>query len=186
MIVPVDQEPAPYLMEPLWRLALGETAIVFLPSLTVKAVNMSSEKSIIMVDFEGNHPQDWPQSRKWLIMVTVAIPLFMIPLSSPITTPAEEAIATEFNVTSSVTGPLALSLFLLMYCLGPILLGPLSELYGRLPVLQGGNLFYFAFNLAAGFSGSMPQLLLFRLLSGTGASASLAVGALLTKEKYQN
>lgn len=185
MIVPVDQVPAPYLMEPIWRLALGETAIVFLPSLNVKAVNMSSEKSIRMVDFEGDHPQDWLQSRKWLIMITVAIPLFLMPLSSTITTPAEEAIATEFNVTS-VTGPLALSLFLLMYCLGPILLGPLSELYGRLPVLQAGNLFYFAFNLAAGFSRSMPQLLLFRLLSGMGASASLAVGAFLMKQKYQS
>lgn len=139
-----------------------------------------------MVDFEGDHPQHWPQSRKWFIMVTVAIPLFLMPLSSTITTPAEEAIATEFNVTSSVAGPLALSLFLLMYCLGPILLGPLSELYGRLPVLQAGNLFYFAFNLAAGFSRSMPQLLLFRLLSGTGASASLAVRTLLMKEKYQS
>lgn len=96
---------------------------------------MSLEKIIIMVDFEGDHPQDWPQSRRWLIMVTAAIPLFLMPLSSTITTPAEEAIAAEFNVTSSVTGPLALSLFLLMYCLGPILLGPLSELYGRPPVL---------------------------------------------------
>jgi MFS family permease len=146
---------------------------------------MSPEKSTIMVDFEGDHPQDWPQSRKWLIMVTVAIPLFLMPLSSTITTPAEEAIAAEFNATSSVTGPLALSLFLLMYCLGPILLGPLSELFGRLPVLQAGNLFYFVFNLAAGFSRSMPQLLLFRLLSGTGASASLAVGVLSTKRKSQ-
>lgn len=118
-------------------------------------------------------------------MVTVAIPLFLMPLSSTITTPAEEAIAAEFNATSSVTGPLALSLFLLMYCLGPILLGPLSELFGRLPVLQAGNLFYFVFNLAAGFSRSMPQLLLFRLLSGTGASASLAVGVLSTKRKSQ-
>lgn len=42
-------------------------------------------------------------------------------------------------------------------------------------VLQAGNLFYFAFNLAAGFSRSMLQLLLFRLLSEMGASASLAV-----------
>ncbi|KAJ5160520.1 uncharacterized protein N7482_007524 [Penicillium canariense] len=146
---------------------------------------MSSQENLIIIDFEGDHPQDWPQSRKWLIMVTVAIPLFLMPLSSTITTPAVDAIAAEFDVTSSITGPLALSLFLLMYCLGPIILGPLSELFGRWPVLQAGNLFYLIFNLAAGFSKSMSELLVFRLLSGMGASASLAVGASMIGDVFR-
>jgi MFS family permease len=70
---------------------------------------------------------------------------------------------------------LALSLFLLMYSMGPILLGPFSELYGRWPILQAGSLVYLAFNIGAGFCTSITQLLVFRLLSGVGASASLAV-----------
>ncbi|KAJ5109924.1 hypothetical protein N7532_002569 [Penicillium argentinense] len=138
-------------------------------------MNPSPEE--VFVDFEGDHPQDWPARRKWLVTFSLTIPLFLMPLSSTITTPAVTTIASEFHVDSKITGPLALSLFLLMYCLGPVLFGPLSELYGRLPILQGGNLFYLAFNLAAGFSKSMVQLLVFRLLSGIGASTSLAVGA---------
>jgi MFS family permease len=130
-----------------------------------------------MVDFDGDHPQDWPASRKWTIMATIAIPLFLMPLSSTITTPTVNAIADEFHTTSTITGPLALSLFLLMYSMGPILLGPFSELYGRWPVLQIGSFFYLAFNLGAGFCTSMTQLLIFRLLSGIGASASLAVSS---------
>jgi MFS family permease len=108
-------------------------------------------------------------------MATISIPLFLMPLSSTITTPTVSAIADEFHITSSVTGPLALSLFLLMYSMGPILLGPFSELYGRWPVLQAGSVLYLAFNIGAGFCTSMTQLLIFRLLSGLGASASLAV-----------
>lgn len=134
-----------------------------------------SDEKVILVDFEGDHPQDWPAVRKWTVMATVSIPLFLMPLSSTITTPAVATIADEFHITSSVTGPLALSLFLLMYSMGPILLGPFSELYGRWPVLQAGSVFYLAFNIGAGFCTSMTQLLVFRLFSGIGASASLAV-----------
>lgn len=140
-------------------------------------MSTTSDEKVIVVDFDGDHPQDWPATRKWTLMGTIAIPLFLMPLSSTITTPTVNAIAEEFHTTSSITGPLALSLFLLMYSMGPILLGPFSELYGRWPVLQVGSLFYLAFNLGAGFSTSMTQLLIFRLLSGTGASASLAVSS---------
>lgn len=137
-----------------------------------------------MVDFDGDqdHPHDWPNSRKWLIMTIPSLALFLMPLSSTITTPAEAAIAKDFNVTSSIAGPMALSLFLLMYCLGPLLLGPLSELYGRGPVIQLGTIFYLAFNLAGGFSKTMTQLLVFRLFSGIGGSATLAVS--LTESSY--
>ncbi|CAI7578861.1 unnamed protein product [Penicillium bialowiezense] len=144
-----------------------------------------SDEKVILVDFEGDHPQDWPAVRKWTVMATVSIPLFLMPLSSTITTPAVTAIADEFHITSSVTGPLALSLFLLMYSMGPILLGPFSELYGRWPVLQAGSIFYLAFNIGAGFSTSMTQLLVFRLFSGIGASASLAVGASMVGDVFR-
>ncbi|KAJ5345674.1 hypothetical protein N7452_003678 [Penicillium brevicompactum] len=144
-----------------------------------------SDEKVVLVDFEGDHPQDWPAVRKWTVMATVSIPLFLMPLSSTITTPAVAAIADEFHVTSSVTGPLALSLFLLMYSMGPILLGPFSELYGRWPVLQAGSVFYLAFNIGAGFCTSMTQLLVFRLFSGIGASASLAVGASMVGDVFR-
>lgn len=128
-----------------------------------------------MVEFEGDHPQDWPKLRKWSIMITLAISMFLMSLSSTIVAPAADVIGEEFHTTSSVLRPMALSLFLLMYCLGPVFVGPLSELHGRWPVIQTGSMIYLAFNTAAGFSRNMTQLLVFRLLSGAGGSASLAV-----------
>ncbi|KAJ6004171.1 hypothetical protein N7522_005816 [Penicillium canescens] len=145
---------------------------------------MSDEK-VILVDFEGDHPQDWPAKRKWTILCTISIPLFLMPLSATITTPTISAVADEFHISSSITGPLALSLFLLMYSMGPILLGPFSELYGRWPILQAGSLVYLAFNIGAGFCTSIIQLLAFRLLSGVGASASLAVGASMVGDVFR-
>lgn len=136
---------------------------------------MADTVKTIIVDFDGDHPHDWPKSRKWLVVCALAMPLFLMPLSSTVTTPAVTAICDEYHSDSTIMGPLALSLFLLMYSLGPVLLGPLSEIFGRIPVLQSGNLLYLAFNIAAGFSKSMTQLLVFRLISGIGGSASLAV-----------
>ncbi|PYI35147.1 MFS multidrug transporter [Aspergillus indologenus CBS 114.80] len=135
-------------------------------------------QSTVIIDFESDeHPHNWPSFRKWLVLLTLIPPTFLMPLSSTIIAPAVDTISTDLNVTSTLTGPLAVSLFLITYSIGPLLLGPLSELVGRVPVLQGGNAFFLIFNLAGGFARSFPQLLAFRLLSGLGASATLAVGS---------
>ena len=46
--------------------------------------------------------------------------------------------------------------------------GPLSEVYGRVAVLQLANMFYLAFNTACGFCQSARQLIAFRFLAGIG------------------
>ncbi len=68
-----------------------------------------------------------------------------------------------------------LSVFVLAYAVGPLVLGPLSEIYGRVPVLQLSNLLYLIFNTACGASRNMGQMIGFRFLSGLGGSAPLAV-----------
>ena len=90
--------------------------------------------------------------------------------------PALQSIATEFNITNDVEIALALSIFVLAYAIGPLFLGPMSEIYGRVHVLQLSNLFYLVFNIACGVCTSKGQLLAFRFLSGLGGSGPLAVG----------
>lgn len=89
--------------------------------------------------------------------------------------PALQSIATEFNITNDVEIALTLSIFVLAYAIGPLFLGPMSEIYGRVPVLQLANLFYLVFNIACGVCTSKGQLFTFRFLSGLGGSAPLAV-----------
>ncbi len=43
-------------------------------------------------------------------------------------------------------------MFVLAYAVGPLFLGPMSEIYGRVPVLQIANLFYLVFNIGCGVS----------------------------------
>lgn len=89
--------------------------------------------------------------------------------------PALESIAVEFKITDDVLLELTLSTFVLAYAVGPLFLGPLSEIYGRKIILQLTNLFYIVFNVACGVSKSTGQMIVFRFLSGLGGSAPLAV-----------
>jgi len=100
---------------------------------------------------------------------------FISPVSSSMVAPALPSIAKEFGITTEVESQLVLSIFILAYAIGPLFLGPMSEIHGRVPVLQIANLFYLVFNIACGASKSKGQMIAFRFLSGLGGSAPLAV-----------
>lgn len=78
------------------------------------------------------------------------------------------------------------SIFVLAYAVSPLVLGPLSELYGRVIVLQSANVFYILFNLLCGLATSKTQLLVFRFLSGLGGGAPLAIGAGVLSDLWRN
>ena len=90
--------------------------------------------------------------------------------------PALKDIAAEFDITSAVVENLLLSVFVLGYAFGPLLFGPLSEIYGRVHILQLANLMYLVFNLAAGASRNTGEMVAFRFLAGFGGAAPLALG----------
>jgi multidrug resistance protein len=90
--------------------------------------------------------------------------------------PALGAISERFHITNEVLQSLTLSIFVLAYAVGPLFLGPLSEMYGRVYVLQASNLFYLFFNLGCGLAQTKAQMIIFRFLAGLGGSAPLALG----------
>ncbi|KAK6810679.1 hypothetical protein RU639_013663 [Aspergillus parasiticus] len=90
--------------------------------------------------------------------------------------PALDSMALDLKVESETEQYLMMSIFLLAYALGPFVIAPLSELYGRVVVLQSANMFYPVFNIVCGFATSPAQMLAFRFLSGFGGSAPQAIG----------
>jgi MFS family permease len=89
--------------------------------------------------------------------------------------PALPDLAKQFKISSDFETYLLMSIFLLAYAIGPFLLAPLSEMFGRVVVLQSANMFYLIFNTVCGFSKTKEQMLIFRFLSGLGGSAPQAV-----------
>jgi MFS family permease len=68
---------------------------------------------------------------------------------------------------------LTIALFVAGYCVGPLLWGPLSEQYGRKPVLVGTFIAYTAFQLGCALSKNTASILVFRFLGGCFAASPL-------------
>ena len=139
-----------------------------------------SEKDVNLVTWDGPddpaNPKNWTKKRRWAATITVSLFTFISPVSSSMIAPALGKIQDEFHIKSESQAGLALSVFVLAFAVGPLIIGPMSELFGRRIVLQISNLFYFCFNLACGFAQSPGQLIAFRFLSGLGGSAPLGIG----------
>ncbi|KAI8623891.1 major facilitator superfamily domain-containing protein [Xylariaceae sp. FL1651] len=125
---------------------------------------------------DPKNPKNWPFSKKWAAVFTVSLFTLISPVSSSLVAPALEAIGEELGITEAFERNLTLSIFILAYAVGPLIWGPLSELYGRVIVLQLVNLIYLFFNLGCGLARTKEQLIAFRFLAGLGGSAPLAIG----------
>ncbi|KAJ5375921.1 hypothetical protein N7509_012807 [Penicillium cosmopolitanum] len=139
-----------------------------------------SRQDAKLVDWDGpddpENPKNWPNKKKWAATITVSFFTFISPVSSSMVAPALSSIAAEFNVTDQVVSQLMLSVFVLAYAVGPLFLGPLSEIYGRVIVLQLSNLFFLVFNIGCAVSQTKVQMIVCRFFAGLGGSAPLAVG----------
>jgi MFS family permease len=89
--------------------------------------------------------------------------------------PALTSLAKEFDIQNEVELEMMLSIFVLAYAIGPLFLGPLSEMFGRVIILQTANLWFLVWNIACGVAQTKSQLIAFRFLAGLGGSAPLAV-----------
>jgi len=133
-----------------------------------------------MISWSGpddpENPKNWKQSKKWAACIVVSLFTFISPVASSLVAPGLQSIAADFNETNTVLIQMFLSIFILAYAIGPMFLGPLSEIFGRVIVLQLANLFFLIFNLVCGFAQNGAQLIVFRFLAGLGGSAPLAIG----------
>ncbi len=96
-------------------------------------------------------------------------------MTSTMIAPALSKISHDLNIKNEAQTKLTLSSYVISYAFGPILWAPLSELYGRVIVLQIASAWFLVWNLACGIARSEGLLIAARLLSGMGASAALAV-----------
>ncbi|OJD33863.1 mfs multidrug transporter [Diplodia corticola] len=132
-----------------------------------------------LVDWTGDDdpgmPQNWALRKRWTVTLSMSAFSLVASVSSSIVAPCLRSIAEEFRIGGDFEAQMVLSSFVLAWAVGPLFLGALSEMYGRILVLQACNLFFLVFNLAGGFARSKEQLIVFRVLSGLGASAPTAV-----------
>ncbi|MFC3126894.1 multidrug effflux MFS transporter [Pseudoroseomonas globiformis] len=95
--------------------------------------------------------------------------------------PALPQAAADLAVSSG-TAQLAISLYILGLAVGQLFYGPLSDNFGRRPVLLGGLGLYAAAGLVAALAPDATALIAARLMQALGGCAGLALGRAIVRD----
>src|ERR1700728_3456476 len=76
------------------------------------------------------------------------------------------------------------SAFLLAQTALTVVFGNLADIYGRQPIMLWGIAIFVLGSILAGFSWSMPSMILFRLVQGIGAGAMQPVAMIIVADLY--
>ncbi|KAK2882506.1 hypothetical protein FQN49_000272 [Arthroderma sp. PD_2] len=132
-----------------------------------------------MVDFELNDPENpmnWSSGRKTAAITMVTIMTLLSPIGSTISSSAAVDIMVYFNATSETLLAFATTIYLLGYAFGPIMIAPLSEMYGRATLYKICIVLFLIFNVACGLANNLSSLIVFRLLAGIAGSCPVTLG----------
>jgi MFS family permease len=134
----------------------------------------------VIVDWEGPddpaNPLNWSSSRKTFIIAIISAVTFNISLAPTIFAPGVPLLLHEFNSESSALASFAVSAYIVPFAIGPLVLAPLSELYGRNVVMYSSNVAFLVFTIVCAVSNSIGLFLVFRIFQGLAACAPLVLG----------
>lgn len=91
-------------------------------------------------------------------------------------TPGVPKVLEEFNSDNQELASFVVSVYVLGYAFGPLIIAPLSELYGRLVIYHTCNILFVILTVACAVSSNFNMLIGFRFLEGTFGSCPLTIG----------
>ena len=126
-----------------------------------------------------HQPMGFPE-----FVVVIASIMALNPLAMDMMLPALPDIASAFHITSLNKPQEVLSAFLIGFGIGQFIMGPLSDRFGRRPVLIDGMALYCIASLLAITASSFETLLLARVLQGLGTSATRVIATSVVRDCY--
>lgn len=105
------------------------------------------------------------------------------PLTMSIYTPVMPSVGADLGAGADSV-KLTLTTYMLGFAVGQLFYGPLSDRYGRRPVLLGGLVFFTAATFACSVAASVGGLIGLRVLQGLGAASGSVLGRALTRDAY--
>jgi MFS transporter, DHA1 family, multidrug resistance protein len=115
-----------------------------------------------------------------LLGFLVALPSFGIDMSLPALT----ATGATLHVAPAQVG-LTMSLFMLGFAIAPLLYGPISDRYGRKPVILFACLLFTVASVGCAMARSLAGLLAWRVVQGAGAGASMTIAFAIVRDLFE-
>jgi DHA1 family bicyclomycin/chloramphenicol resistance-like MFS transporter len=138
-----------------------------------------SDTSANAVAASGHRPMGFPE-----FVIVIASIMALNPIAMDMMLPALPNIASTFHITAANRPQMVLSIFLLGFGVGQFVMGPLSDRFGRRPLLLGGMTIYCIASLLAIAAPSFETLLLARALQGLGTSATRVIATSIVRDCY--
>lgn len=123
-----------------------------------------------------------PSNPGRLIVLLAALVAFA-PLSIDTYLPSLPLIASDLHADAASV-QLTISLFLAGLCLGMLVYGPLSDRYGRRPLLLGGMALYLVATVGCMFAGSVEQLVAWRFFQALGGAAASVLARAIVRDLF--
>ena len=82
-------------------------------------------------------------------------------------------------------GQLTLSLFMIGVAMGQLVFGPLSDSYGRLPVVRAGCVGFISFTLLNSLAWSIESMWFGRILQGAAAASGAVIARAMIRDIYE-
>lgn len=115
-------------------------------------------------------------------LITLLVSLsFISPMSLDMYTPAVPTMSGYFSTTDEIVN-LTIVGYFLFFAIGLLIFGPLSDKYGRKPVLVGGALLYTIASALCALAPSITFLIITRIMQAIGAGAISAVATAIVKD----
>src|SRR5215218_6408152 len=120
---------------------------------------------------------------KIMLLMLVAM-TGVAPISLYMLVPALPVLATTFGSDISVA-QMTVSLYMVGIALSQLIMGPLSDRFGRRPVLLGGLALMVVASVACIFAETLPQLIAARFFQALGGAAGMVVSRAIIRDIYQ-
>ncbi|VEU24283.1 DEKNAAC105562 [Brettanomyces naardenensis] len=135
-----------------------------------------SEAYTVSFDGKGDplHPYNWPLRAKVAQCAIIASDTLCIAFGSAVFAEAIPSLSSIYHI-ADVVATLGVTLYVFGFATGPIIWAPLSELYGRRPVLLMSSFLFTVFNFAVACSDRLEAILICRFFAGCLGAAPMVV-----------
>jgi MFS family permease len=122
-------------------------------------------------------PFNFSRWHKWIWVWLLSAITLLSPFATSILSPAINILDADFGNNDATLGSMTVTIYLFGYVVGPVFIGPLSEIYGRKVVLSAANVFFCLWQIGCALAPNIETLIVSRFFSGVGGAACL-VGVL--------